>query len=454
MNDAIAGPIEIQVSRLLDERGFGPFQIRMLIWTIIMGMIDGYDIGAIAFAAPHLVRDWHLQPSDLKWVLTASNIGVLFGSQLMGFVGDRYGRKTALIASNLLFGVLTFAAAYSTDLTQLFWLRFFAGFGIGGVIPNLVAINAESAPRRLRATLAIIAVGFVPVGGALAGFASAALVPQYGWPVLFHLGGVAPVIAALGGMIGLPESIKFMALHESGRRRMEVLIGTIRPDLKVPANARFVIEDEQQAPSSNPIYLFRNGLWLITPLLWLLFALNLMGYFFLISWMPTLLAAAKVPQTTAALAGASFQVGGTVGALTLCWWLQRHRFFAIAILFVLAVPMVASIGYAGLTSAAALLTATFLGGFLVLGIQAGINVAGAMIYPTSLRANGSGWELGIGRFGSIIGPLLGALFVGLSVEKLYLWSALPFAAGAIVCFAIHTLNTARLNAHPELKQGQ
>jgi MFS transporter, AAHS family, 4-hydroxybenzoate transporter len=138
----------------------------------------------------------------------------------------------------------------------------------------------------------------------------------------------------------------------------------------------------------------------------------------------------------------------------LCWWLQRHRFFAIAILFVLAVPVVASIGYAGLTSAAALLAATFLGGFLVLGIQSGINVSGALVYPTSLRANGSGWELGIGRLGSIIGPLLGALFVGLSVEKLYIWSALPFAVGAIVCFAIHVLNTARLDANPELKQAQ
>ena len=347
----MAGDPEIQVSRLLDERGFGPFQIRMLIWTIILGMIDGYDIGAIAFAAPHLVHDWHLQPSDLKWVLTASNIGVLFGSQLMGFVGDRYGRKTALIVSNLLFGVLTFVAAYSTDLTQMFWLRFFAGFGIGGVIPNIVAINAESAPRRLRATIAIIAVGFVPAGGALAGFASAALVPQYGWPVLFHIGGVVPVVAALGGIIGLPGIDQIHGLHDSGRRKMEELVAAIRPGFTVPANARFVIEDEQQAPSSNPVYLFRNGLWLITPLLWLLFALNLMGYFFLISWTPTLLAAAKLPQATAALAGAALQIGGTIGALVLCWWLQRHRFFAIAILFVLAVPVVASIGYAGLTSA-------------------------------------------------------------------------------------------------------
>jgi AAHS family 4-hydroxybenzoate transporter-like MFS transporter len=450
----MAGEPEIQVSRLLNERGLSSFQIRVLIWSILIALIDGYDIGAVGFAAPHLVASWGIERSALGPVLSASNIGVLFGSAMFGWVGDRYGRKAALISANLLFGVLTFAAAYSTDLTQLFWLRLFAGFGIGGVIPNVVAINAESAPRNLRATLAIIAAGCVPMGGAFAGFVSAALIPHYGWPILFQLGGIVPIAIALVAIIGLPESIKYMALHESQRRRMQQLIATIRPDLRVPANARFVIEDEKQSPASNPLYLFRNGLWLITPLAWLLFALNLMGYFFLASWTPTLLTAAKLLAATAALAGAALQVGGTVGALTLCWWLQRHRFFAISIMFVLAVPVVGSIGYAGLTSEAALLTATFFAGFLVLGIQIGINVVGALIYPTSLRANGSGWQLGIGRFGSIAGPLAGALFVGLSVEKLYMWSALPFAVGAIVCFAIHRLNTARLNAHPELRAAQ
>ena len=445
---------DVQVSRLLDERGLSAFQIRVLIWSILIALIDGYDIGAIAFAAPHLIGDWHVHPADLKWVLTASNIGVLFGSQLFGWVGDRYGRKTALICCNLFFGVFTFAAAYSTNLTELFWLRTIAGLGIGGIIPNVVAINAESAPRNLRATLAIIAAGTVPMGGALAGFVSAGFVGKYGWPVLFYVGGIVPIVAGLAALAGLPESIKYMALHESQRARMEKLIAALRPDLKVAANARFIIEDERQSPSSNPIYLFGNGLWLITPLAWLLFVFNLMGYFFLISWTPTLMAAAKVPQTTAALAGALLQVGGTVGALVLCWWLQKSRFLAIAILFVVAVPVVGSIGYWGTSSAAALLASTFCAGFLVLGIQTGINVVGAMIYPTSLRANGSGWELGIGRFGSIAGPVIGGLLVGLPLEILYAYSALPFAAGAIVCFAVYFLNNARLRARPELAQAQ
>jgi AAHS family 4-hydroxybenzoate transporter-like MFS transporter len=450
----MAGETEVQVSHFLDEHGVGAFQIKLIFWSILIALIDGYDIGAIAFAAPHLIREWHVAPKDLGLVLSASNIGVLFGSQIFGWIGDNYGRKTALITTNLWFGVLTFAAAYATDLTQLSWLRFFAGLGIGGVIPNVVAINAESAPRNLRATLAIIAVGTVPLGGALAGFASAGLVPTHGWQILFQIGGIVPVVIALAAIVGLPESIKYMTLNESQRPKMEALLHAIRPDYRAPPNARFVIEDEKQFPSSNPTYLFHDGLAVITPLTWLIFALNLMGYFFLISWTPTLMSAAHATPTVAALSGAALQVGGTVGALTLCWWLQRHRFVAIAIMFAIAVPIVGSIGFAGLNSPTTLLIATFFAGALVLGIQSGINVVGAMIYPTSLRANGSGWQLGIGRLGAILGPFLGALFVGLPVEQLYIWSALPFAAGAVVTLLVHALNQKRLRERPELQKAQ
>jgi AAHS family 4-hydroxybenzoate transporter-like MFS transporter len=443
----------VQVSRLLDERGLSAFQVKLLIWSLFIVLIDGYDIAAIAFAAPELVKSWGIERNTLGPVFSASLVGILFGSAFFGWVGDRFGRKTALVASNLVFGVLTLAAAFSTSLDQLFWLRLLAGLGIGGVIPNVVAINVESAPRQLRATLALIAVGCVPIGGAIPGFVTAAFVPHYGWQILFLLGGIVPIIIAIAAMFGLPESIKYMAVHESHRRAMQKVIAAIRPDFNVPPNARFVVEDEKQFPGFNPKYLFGNGLALITPLLWLLFALNLMGYFFLISWTPTLLTAAQLPPTTAALAGALLQVGGTIGALVLCRWLEQHRFFAIAIMFVLAVPAVGLIGFAGMTSKLALLITTFFAGFFVLGIQSGINVAGALVYPTSLRANGSGWELGIGRIGSIVGPLVGALFIGLPVQQLYMWSALPFVFGAIICLAIHYLNTARLRS-PAHGEGQ
>src|SRR6202161_2369089 len=201
----MAGAAEVQVSHFLDQRGLGAFQIKLIIWSVLLAMIDGYDIGAIAFAAPSLIKEWHIAPKALGLVLSASNIGVLFGSQIFGLIGDRFGRKTALILSNLLFGIFTFIAAYSTNLNELTVLRLIAGLGIGGVIPNIVGINAESAPRTPRAARAIIAAGMVPLGGALAGFASAALVPTHGWQILFYIGGIAPIVFALAAIYGLPE---------------------------------------------------------------------------------------------------------------------------------------------------------------------------------------------------------------------------------------------------------
>ncbi|MGC1466767.1 MAG: MFS transporter [Pseudolabrys sp.] len=445
----------VLVSRLLDERGLSSFHINLMIWSILLALIDGYDIAAIAVASPHLMREWHLTSrAALGPVLSASLIGILFGSALFGWIGDRYGRKAALIGSNLLFGIFTWIAAHATNLDQMFWLRLIAGLGIGGVIPNVVAINAESAPRRLRATLALVTVGCVPLGGAFPGIVADLWGPTHGWQILFTVGGVVPVVVAIAAIFALPESIKYMALHESQRARMVKLIGIINPGYNVPPNARFVIEDERQFPGFNPAYLFRDGLALITPLLWLLFALNLMGFFFLLSWTPTLLVAAKLPLSTAGLAISSLQVGGTVGALLLARWFERQQFLAIAVVFLISVPIVALIGYAGITSVPALMITTFFAGFCVLGVQTGINVAGALVYPTSLRANGSGWELGIGRIGSIVGPLLGALFVGLPVQHLYAWSSLPFLAGAVVCFVIHRLNTERLKQRPYLQHAE
>jgi AAHS family 4-hydroxybenzoate transporter-like MFS transporter len=107
-----------------------------------------------------------------------------------------------------------------------------------------------------------------------------------------------------------------------------------------------------------------------------------------------------------------------------------------------------------LSSTTALAVAAFLAGAVVLGIQSGINLVGAMIYPTSLRANGSGWQPGLGRFGAIVGRFAGTLLVGLPIEKMYLWATVSFALGAVVTFIVHLLNTARLRAYPELAKAQ
>src|SRR5258708_13189146 len=109
----------VQVSRLLDERGIAPFHVQLIAWSVLIAFIDGYDISAIALAAPYLVQAWHVSPKDLGPVLNASLVGILFGSIFFGWIGDPYVRKTALIASLLLFFALTSLAPLSTPLSPL-----------------------------------------------------------------------------------------------------------------------------------------------------------------------------------------------------------------------------------------------------------------------------------------------------------------------------------------------
>src|SRR3954468_23746964 len=242
----------VQVSHLLDERGISGFHIQLVVWSVLIALFDGYDIAAIALAAPELVKSWGISRAALGPVLAASLAGILVGSIFFGWIGDRFGRKKALIGSLLVFGIFTWVAAYATNLSQMAVLRLIAGLGIGGVIPNMIAINIESAPRRSRATLGLIATGLVPLGGALPGFVSATLVPSHGWPILFLIGGIVPVVIAILAYFFMPESLKYMSIHEPSRPKLVRLLERLVPGYRVPEGARFVIEDERQTPSRNP----------------------------------------------------------------------------------------------------------------------------------------------------------------------------------------------------------
>ena len=169
-------------------------------------------------------------------------------------------------------------------------------------------------------------------------------------------------------------------------------------------------------------------------MLWLLFVANLMGYFFLLSWTPLLLVGSNIPIAKAAIALSVFQIGGIVGGLSIArpmdWW----GLGPVIGFFVLAVPAIGSIGIVGSSgSELLLLLIVFLGGFFTLGIQLGLNAVCAMIYPTNVRSLGAGWALGVGRVGSIVGPLVGGILVSanLPIQTLYLYGAVPFAVGAV-----------------------
>src|SRR5215470_6595661 len=419
----------INIGELIDERPIGLFHICVVAFAFAIIMSDGYDITAIAYAAPELLKQWAITDrSALGPVFSASLVGLLVGAPLLGFVGDRYGRKTASIGSLVVFGAFTLAAAWARSLDQMLILRGLAGVGLGGLLPNMIAYTGEFAPRRYRATLIIVMYCGVTLGGAIPAAISVWLVPRYGWEAIFLIGGLMPLALAACAWLWLPESVKFLVVK--GRRdEAERVLRMLAADTDIGPQTVLVLSAETVYADFNPRHLFAEGLAFITPLLWLCFAINLMGLNFLISWMPTLLIGQEpLAQSDAAIVTSLVQIGGTIGGLALCRPMERRGFWPVALLSASAVPFVALIGYAAATSVWLLIPVVTLAGFCILGPRFGLNAASAMIYPTTVRSNGSGWAFGVGRFGSILGPIFGGELIALklSVPMVFLIAAGPF----------------------------
>lgn len=439
----------IDVGRLVDDQKLGRFTALLLILSFLAMMADGYDILALAYAAPDLVREWGVQRSAMGPVFSAGLFGILFGAPLFGFLGDRFGRRPAIIGGCAIYGLCTLGAAFAPSLAVLTGLRFLTGIGIGGLMPNIIALNVEFAPKRWRATLVIVMFTGITLGGALPGWIAADLVPAHGWQILFLIGGFGPL--AIAGLLFafLPESLRFLVLHGGARARIERVVRMIAPKANVTPDTRFTVATDQTPQTSAPIRrLFAGSLRYITPLLWLLFATNLMATYFLNSWMPILFQGAGLSAQNSALALSLFQIGGTVGGLTVALVLDRFGMIPIVVLFCLAVPAVASIGVHGLGEQG-LLIAVSVAGFCILGLQFGLNAVSGLIYPTAVRANGSGWAFAIGRFGSVVGPIMGGALIAMQLPmgRLFYAPAIALALGAVAALVMMRLCWRRFGAH-------
>jgi MFS transporter, AAHS family, 4-hydroxybenzoate transporter len=449
LQDLSPAGVEIDVTELVDGQKLGRLTFTVLILSFLAMTADGYDLLALGFAVPDIVREWGVSRASMGPVLSASLFGILLGAPLFGYVGDRFGRKTAIVIGCFVYGASTLGAVWTHGVMGLAALRMVTGIGLGGLMPNTVALNAEFAPRRWRATLVILLFTGVTLGGSLPGWVAALLGPAYGWRALFVIGGVGPLLIGVLLWLRLPESIKFMALR--GKRHADVvrLARVMNPALQIGPDTRFGVGAPVVGGQSGDGWgVFAGGLAVITPLLWVLFATNLMANFFLSSWMPLLFQDAGMSASTAALTLSLFQLGGMAGGLLISLLLDRLGLIPVAVLFVLACPLVVLIGSPGL-SQQSLLAVAAMAGFCILGLQFGINAISGIIYPTDIRAKGSGLAFAIGRFGSIVGPILGGWLIGmhLPLQKLFYAPATSLAIGACASFIMMRLCVRRFRGH-------
>jgi AAHS family 4-hydroxybenzoate transporter-like MFS transporter len=437
----------VDISRVLDDQKIGPFQIQLLILSFLVMMIDGYDIGAAAFAGPSLIHEWGLRGPELGVLFSATLISGLIGSPLLGYLSDHYGRKRIIIYASCYFGILTTCAVLATNVGSLTLLRFFAGIGIAGMLPVVVALNNEFAPRGFRATMVVIMFTGVTFGGGLPGLVAAKFIPVFGWHILFWVGGITAVVISLLLAFTLPESVKYLALQPSRRDELVATLSAIQPDLAIAPDTQFVIGGEENQPKFKMSALFAGRLALLTPLFWISNAICLMVFYFINQWMPTLLATDGIPVAHAAIATTLFQFGGTIAGLVTMRLLDKYGFIPVPVLFALAIPIVALIGLRGFPEAL-VITLVAASGFCLLGLQFGNIALEANVYPTYIRTWGVGSCFAAGRVGSAIGPLTGGYLFAMHVplqETLFI-AAGPLFIGLIVAIIIVPLYRKQLAA--------
>src|SRR6202051_899180 len=369
----------LDVADFIDSQPVGGFQIKLLLTCAAVLFLDGFDTTAIGFVAPSLAKEWGLTKSALGPVFSAGLFGLLIGALVFGPLADRIGRKKIIIFSTLAFGIGALVTAFVQDVNTMLAIRFLTGLGLGGAMPNAIAITSEFNPQRRRATMVMIMFCGFSVGAALGGLLAAALIPHFGWRSGFIIGGIAPLLLASILALRLPESVRFLALTGYANQRVAELLGLINPKAAFAPATQFVVH-EPHLPGVPVLHLFREGRTLVTLLLWVVFFMSLLDIYFLSNWLPTVLNDLGASVSEAAAIGSMLQVGGVVGTFALGSIIDRFSFRALAVVYFIAVFAVGAIGQFG-HSVIFVSLAIFAAGFCIVGGQIAANGLAAGVYP-------------------------------------------------------------------------
>lgn len=432
---------KINISEVIDKGKLGSFQIGVLTLCGLCLILDGFDVQAIGYVGATLKQDWRIPDQTWGQVVSAALVGVLVGSLLLSMLADRIGRRPILVGSCLFFSLTTLITARVTSVDQLLGIRFISGVGLGAIMPNAMAVVSEYSPRRLRVTMMMIVSNGFTIGAVIVGFVAAWLIPAYGWRSVFYVGGVIPLIIGLIMLIALPESLQFLVLKGKNPKTIVKWLARIDPAAAQGGTAAQYIVQEENKGGAPFLHLFREGRAVGTILIWLIYFMNLLNLYFLAGWLPAVAKAAGHSTSTSALLGTMEQVGGMIGALGLGWFVHRLGFVSVlTTCFMIACVSIGFIGQPGL-SLVLLFAVVFAAGFGIVGGQAGVNAMTGIYYPTELRSTGLGAGLGIGRFGSIVGPIVAGVLLSRhwSDQQLFLAAAVPALLSALLMIAMHWL---------------
>lgn len=443
---------KVNINTLIDEAKFTPFHWGVLIWCLLIIIFDGYDLVIYGVALPLLMQEWSLSAVQAGMLASTALFGMMFGAMSFGTLSDKLGRKKTIMICVAIFSGFTFIGAFATSPVEFGILRFLAGLGIGGVMPNVVALMTEYAPKRIRSTLVALMFSGYAIGGMTSALLGAWLVPQFGWKIMFLLAGTPLLFLPILWKY-LPESLMYLT-NKQQTAQAQSIIQKISPTQIIGSDTQFVLNEVQKGDEAPLKALFQQGRTFSTFMFWLAFFMCLLMVYALGSWLPKLMIQAGYSLGASMIFLFALNIGGMIGAIGGGYLADRfHIKKVLTIMFLCGAASLILLGYN--SPQFVLYSLIAVAGAATIGSQILLYTFVAQYYPSTVRSTGMGWASGIGRIGAIVGPVLtGALLtMNLPHQMNFFAIAIPGLIAALAIFLVNLKMSVEGQAHatPEIR---
>ncbi|MCO4865455.1 MFS transporter [Cupriavidus sp. WGlv3] len=439
---------QIDIHQLADEASFNRFHLRVLLWCALIIIFDGYDLAVVGIALPSIMKDLGVAPAHAGFMVSSALFGMVFGAIFLGTIADKIGRRRAIAICVVLFSVFTAAAGLARDPLTFSVVRFLAGLGIGGVMPNVVAEMTEYAPKKMRATLVTTMFSGYAVGGIVAAVLGKSLIETWGWQSVFFAAG-APVLLVPLILGALPESMPFL-LARGRHDVLQQIAAKLEPAYRAHPADRFAVPAQDKADSAPVRHLFSDGRAFSTLMFWVAFFMCLFMVYALSSWLTRLMAEAGYSLGSALTFVLVLNCGAMIGAVGGGWLADRfHIKYVLAAMYGIAAISITLLSVKMPTGALFLVVG--LAGASTIGTQIVANAYTGQFYPMAIRSTGLGWALGIGRSGAILAPIVIGVLVGmeLPLQQNFMAIAMPAVVGMVAVLLIDHRRSA--SAHRDIE---
>lgn len=420
----------------LEALPLGRFHYKLLLVTGLGWLFDSMDTGLIAFILPVLAKEWGLAPGQMGLIGSIGLIGMALGAVVSGTIADRIGRKKVFTITVLLYSIASAFCALSWNYQSLLVFRFLVGFGLGGELPVAATLVSEYAPSRVRGRFIVLLESFWGLGWIAAACIAYFFIPLYGWRMAFLIGALPALYVCLIRM-HMPESVRYLLAHGRVGEARQIVVSLER-QLHVPV-APFVSEKETVPVVAKASFreLWKKPFMSRTIMLWLVwFGINF-SYYGIFMWLPSLVfqqGFTVVKTFEYVLIMTLAQLPGYYCAAWLVDKIGRKYTLSAFLLF----SGVASYFFGHASTAATLMMWGSVMSFFNLGAWGVLYTYTPEQYPTAIRALGSGWAAGFGRFGGMAAPMMvGALLArSFGFASVFYMFALVFAAVAVIVLSL------------------